>query len=78
VAAGKISGGYDSVEEAQKVMTGTRKQYLPIKEHHEMYKKLYRLYRQLHDGFGTRQWSGGMANVMKELLQLRDEVRRLR
>jgi L-ribulokinase len=78
VAAGKISGGYDSVEEAQKVMTGTRKQYLPIKEHHEMYKKLYRIYRQLHDGFGTRQWSGGMANVMKELLQLRDEVRRLR
>jgi L-ribulokinase len=78
VAAGKKSGGYNSVEEAQKVMTGTCKQYLPIKEHHETYKKLYRLYRQLHDGFGTRQWSGGMFNVMKELLQLRDEVRRIR
>jgi L-ribulokinase len=76
VAAGKKSGGYDSVEEAQKVMTGTSKQYLPIKENHETYKRLYILYRQLHDGFGTRQWSGGMFNVMKELLYLRDEVRR--
>ena len=50
VAAGKKSGGYDSVEEAQKAMTGTSNQYLPIKEHHETYKKLYKLYRQLHDG----------------------------
>jgi L-ribulokinase len=76
VAAGKKSGGYDSVEEAQKAMTGTGKKYVPIKDHHETYKKLYTLYRQMHDGFGTNQWSGGMSNVMKELLQVRDEVRR--
>ena len=76
VAAGNKSGGYNSVEEAQKTMTGTGKQYLPITERHETYKKLYKLYRQLHDGFGTNRWSGGMFLVMKELLQLRDEVRR--
>jgi L-ribulokinase len=76
VAAGKISGGYDSVDEAEKAMTGTGKQYLPIKDRHETYKKLYTLYRQLHDGFGTKQWNGNMFNVMKELLLLRDEVRR--
>jgi L-ribulokinase len=76
VAAGKKSGGYDSVEEAQKAMTGTGKKYVPIEDHHETYRKLYRLYRQMHDGFGTNQWSGGMSNVMKELLQVRDEVRR--
>jgi len=37
---------------------------------------LYALYRQLHDGFGTKGWNGNMYNVMKELLDLRDSVRR--
>jgi L-ribulokinase len=76
VAAGKKSGGYDSVDDARKAMTGAGKVYLPVKEHHETYKKLYTLYRQLHDGFGMKSWSGEMFNVMKELLVIRDEVRR--
>ncbi|MGD0337189.1 MAG: ribulokinase [Bacteroidota bacterium] len=76
VAAGKKAGGYDSVEEARDAMTGTGKQYLPIKENHETYKKLYKLYRQLYDGFGTKEWNGGMYNIMKNLLVLRDEVRK--
>jgi L-ribulokinase len=76
VAAGKKVGGYDSVDVASQAMTGSGKVYIPIKEHHEVYRKLYALYRQLHDGFGTKQWNGNMFNVMKELLQLRDEVRR--
>lgn len=76
VAAGKKAGGYDSVEEARNAMTGTGKQYLPIKENHETYKKLYKLYRQLYDGFGTKEWNGGMYNIMKNLLVLRDEVRK--
>lgn len=76
VAAGKKAGGYDSVDEAEKAMTGIGKKYLPIEKNHEVYKKLYALYRQLHDGFGTRQWSGSMFNVMKDLLELRDQVRK--
>jgi L-ribulokinase len=76
VAAGKTAGGFDSVEEAQRVMTGSGTEFKPIAEQHEVYKKLYALYRQLHDGFGTKSWSGGMFNVMKELLNLRTEVRR--
>jgi L-ribulokinase len=76
VAAGKKSGGYDSVDDARKAMTGMGKVYLPIKEHHETYKKLYKLYRQLHDGFGMKSWNGEMFNVMKELLTIRDGVRR--
>jgi L-ribulokinase len=76
VAAGKDHGGYDNVAEAQKVMTGVSKTYRPIPRHHEIYKHLYALYRQLHDGFGTPQWSGSMYNVMKNLLDLRDRVRR--
>jgi L-ribulokinase len=75
VAAGKSAGGYDSIDEARQAMTGSGKIYNPIRENHEIYKRLYALYMQLHDGFGTKQWNGNMFNVMKELLQLRDEVR---
>jgi L-ribulokinase len=78
VAAGSKRGGYASVEEAQKKMTGIRKEYVPDMSHHETYKRLYGLYRQLHDGFGTKQWSGTMFNVMKDVLNLRDDVRRSR
>jgi L-ribulokinase len=76
LAAGKKSGGFDSLDDARKAMTGTGKIYLPQKENHNTYKKLYALYRQLHDGFGTKQWNGNMFNVMKELLDLRDLVRK--
>ncbi|HCV43802.1 MAG TPA: ribulokinase [Bacteroidetes bacterium] len=76
VAAGKHVGGYDSVAEAQKAMTGTGTAYMPKERNHLAYKELYRLYRQLHDGFGTRQWNGTMHNVMKDLLTIRDQVRR--
>ncbi|OGU66307.1 MAG: ribulokinase [Stygiobacter sp. RIFOXYC12_FULL_38_8] len=76
VAAGKNSGGYNSIEEAQKCMTGTTSVFNPIHENVDVYKKLYKLYKQMHDGFGTKEWNGGMYNVMKELLNIRDEVRR--
>jgi L-ribulokinase len=78
VAAGAGAGGYDSVGDAQKAMVGTGKEYLPVEENHKTYRRLYSIYRQLHDAFGTPQWSGQMANVMKELLDIRDEVRRSR
>jgi L-ribulokinase len=76
VAAGKGSGGYDALDDARKAMTGTGKVYVPREQNHETYKKLYTLYRQLHDGFGMKQWNGGMANVMKDLLAIRDDVLR--
>ncbi len=76
VAAGKSAGGYDSIGEALQKLTGSGKVFTPIKENHDTYKKLNALYRQLHDGFGTKQWNGNMFNVMKELLTIRDEVRR--
>lgn len=76
IAAGKKSGGYDTIEEAQKAMTGTGKEFIPNEINHSVYKKLYLLYKQLHDAFGTKEWSGNMFNVMKELLDIRDEVRK--
>jgi len=75
VAAGKKNGGYDSVEEAQKTMTGLSKTYTPDDTNNKTYKKLYMIYRQLHDAFGTKDWNGKMFNVMKDLLTIRDEVR---
>jgi L-ribulokinase len=78
VAAGKKTGGYGSIEEAKSAMTKAGKQFNPVAEHHTVYKKMYQLYRQLHDAFGTRTWEGGMYNVMKDLLAIRDEVRRIK
>lgn len=78
VAAGKQAGGYKTVHEAQKRMTGIKAEFKPNPEHHKIYKKLYALYSQVHDGFGIKEWSGGMFNIMKELLKLRDEVRRVK
>jgi L-ribulokinase len=82
VSAGKNVSGFDNVEDAQEVMTGISKTYQPIEKNHETYKKLYDIYRQLHDGFGTKKWNlpdrqagGNMYNVMKDLLDIRDEVK---
>ena len=57
-------------------MTGISKTYLPINENHLIYRKLYSLYRLLHDSFGTVKQSGNLFNVMKELLDIRDNVRK--
>jgi len=75
VAAGADAGGFSSVEEAQEVMTSTRKVYQPNPRNRNVYQELYRLYRKLHDAFGTPGWSGTMYNVMKDLLTLRDQQR---
>ena len=76
IASGTENGGYGSVLDAQKNMTGTGKTYLPAEGNNIVYKKIYSLYRQMHDAFGTEEWNGNMFNVMKELLSIRDEARR--
>lgn len=76
VAAGVSAGGHASVMDAQRCMVGEGKEFTPVEESRRTYAKLYRLYRQLHDAFGVQSWSGGMGNVMKELLDIRDGVRR--
>lgn len=78
VAAGERAGGYRSVTEAQKSMVGAGNEYQPVMTNHNTYKQLNVLYRQLHDAYGIPQWSGQMFNLMKELLDIRDAVRRSR
>ena len=76
VVAGKAAGGHDSVEEAQAQMCGLKpKVYQPDPKRHAVYNDLFKLYRQLHDAFGTTSYNQSLHNVMKDLLAIRDRVR---
>jgi L-ribulokinase len=69
IAAAITAGGYNNFAEAQTAMCGIKKvTYKPIAENHTIYKRGYALYKQIHDAFGL----GTMANVMKELLSIKD------
>jgi len=75
VVAGKEKGGYESVPEAQAAMCGIRETtFKPIAENQKVYKELYSLYKQLHDAFGLESYSGKMANIMKDLLNIKDRA----
>lgn len=75
VVAGKKAGGHDSFADAQAAMCGIKDvTYKPIAENARVYQQLYVLYKQLHDAFGTQEFSGKMANVMKELLGIKDSA----
>ena len=57
-------------------MTGLKaKIYRPDPKAHEVYRKLYPLYRTLHDAFGTKEWKGNLYEVMKKLIEIRNRVR---
>jgi len=74
VVAGEANGGYADFTRAQAAMAGVKKRtFKPDPDAHAVYGELYKLYRQLHDAFGTKEYSGGLYNVMKDLLELRDK-----
>jgi L-ribulokinase len=73
VVAGKQAGGYATFPEAQAAMCGIKEvSYKPEPENHQVYQELYKLYSQLHDAFGRKDWSGSLYNVMKDLLAIRE------
>jgi len=75
VVAGADSGGYDNFADAQAAMCGFKDvTYKPIAENHAVYKKLYVLYKQLHDALGLKDSSAQLSNVMKNLLNIKDAV----
>ncbi|MFA6743525.1 MAG: ribulokinase [Candidatus Neomarinimicrobiota bacterium] len=69
------AGRYVKITDAQQAMTGTDKVFYPNEHNHEVYQQIYTLYRQMHDAFGTPEWSGSMYNVMKGLIDIRDRVK---
>ena len=76
VVAGKKAGGYDNFPDAQAAMCGIKDvTYKPIAENQRVYQQLYALYKQLHDAFGLPDWSSKLANVMKDLLNIKDSIK---
>ena len=75
---GAVAGGaYPTIPAAQKMMTGVKKTvYRPRPAAARCYAELYRLYRVLHDAFGTAAFTGRVDHVMKDLIALRDRVRK--
>jgi L-ribulokinase len=77
IAAAVIAGAHRDYAAAQKKMTGLKsKIYKPNAKAHAVYKELYPLYRTLHDAFGTKEWNGNLFNVMKQLIDIRNRVRK--
>ena len=71
VAAGSIGGGYDTIQEAARHMSGLLPQvYRPAPDAQKTYELLYREYETLHDYFGR-----GENDVMKRLRRIRSEAR---
>ncbi len=72
-----VGGAYKTTEQAQRRMTGVRRKvYRPRKAAAAVYGELYDLYRTLHDAFGTAEYQGKLQHVMKELIAVRDRVRK--
>jgi L-ribulokinase len=76
--AGAVAAGvHRDFASAQKAMTGLKpKVYKPEPKAHAVYRQLYALYRTLHDAFGTREWNGNLHSVMKQLIDIRNRVRK--
>ncbi len=75
VVAGKAAGGHDSFADAQAAMCGVKDiTYKPIAANQKIYGQLYGLYKQLHDAFGLADCAPAPANVMKDLLNIKDNV----
>jgi L-ribulokinase len=69
VAAGREAGGYATIFEAARKMAQVQKNsYRPQQKNHEVYDKIFKEYKTLHDYFGR-----GSNDVMKRLKALQAE-----
>ena len=73
VAGAVVAGVHKNFASAQRAMTGLKPRvFKPDPKAHAVYRRLYPLYRKLHDAFGTRRWKGNLFDVMKTLLEIRN------
>ncbi len=78
VLAGEEVGGHATLEQAQAAMTGVKERaFEPDPQRHEVYNRLYELYRKLHDAFGGVS-TEDLGSVMKDLLSIQAEAKRSR
>lgn len=76
VAAGSRRGGFRDVAAAQRRLCGTKATvYRPRPSARQVYDRLFKLYRQLHDAFGGQARACAVGGVMKALLAERDDAR---
>lgn len=77
VVAGAAAGGHADFDAAARAMTGVLPQsFRPQPAAAAVYGRLHKLYRRLHDAFGTRTYAENLFSVMKDLLAIRDEARK--
>ncbi|MAT71326.1 MAG: ribulokinase [Planctomycetaceae bacterium] len=70
------AGSYGTVEEAQAAMTGLKEtEYQPNPDAAATYARLYELYKTLHDAFGGVSGATDLGDVMKQLINIRQDVR---
>ncbi len=75
VAAAVVGGAHPDFSTAQAAMCGMKETtFKPIAKNHQVYEQLYKLYKQLHDGFGLKDQSVAMGNVMKDLLTIKEKA----
>ena len=77
IAGAVVAGVHRDIAAAQKKMTGLNPRvFKPATKAHATYQQLYRLYRKLHDALGTKEGSGNLYDVMKDLIEIRSKVRK--
>jgi len=77
IAGAVVARAHRSYAAAIKAMTGLKSRlYKPNRQAHNVYKRLYGLYSDLHDAFGTKEYQGSLAHVMKALIEIRTQARK--
>ncbi|MFL2859316.1 MAG: ribulokinase [Pontiellaceae bacterium] len=74
--AGSVVGGiHKTFEIASDLMIGVNTNiYSPKEENQQIYNQLFKLYKQLHNGFGLQKNDENMYNIMKDLIKIRKQV----
>ncbi len=73
IAAAVVAGAHPDFAAAQAAMTDVKDiVYKPIPKNVEVYAKLYKIYKKLHDAFGVSNNTESMASVMKDLLDIKE------
>jgi L-ribulokinase len=76
ISAAVLAGAHRDFPAAQRAMTRLRKtSYRPDPRRRKAYSRLYEQYRALHDSFGGVRKDVDLSRVMKELLELKAQVR---
>lgn len=72
-----VGGAHQRTQDAQTAMTSEPSRvYKPDPPAAKTYAAMYKLYLSLHDAFGTREFKGNLAHVMKELIAIRHRARK--